>query len=180
LEKSPPAAGLGRSASTTSARNGSITGQRDPAYSPAAENQSTRAVAGSTAVLDDVSPVGDRTSYALQEGGRNGDITPRNSSFVGTPTWRENPAAPNPLGIDTTDVPEWGITTVRQKIQTAVEAEIVADRAIEAARKAVTEARSVVVALEQQAHAEFERAHAKRTEAAGIVQDVGKLGRHGD
>lgn len=70
------------------------------------------------------------------------------------------------------------LATARQKVQFAMEAELAADRALELARKAVEEARSIVGALERQAHQEFERAHARRMETAGVVKDLEKLGRH--
>jgi hypothetical protein len=70
------------------------------------------------------------------------------------------------------------LVTARQKIQFAIEAELAADRALEVARRAVDEARAIVGALEKQANDEFERAHAKRMETAGVVKDLEKLGRH--
>jgi len=46
------------------------------------------------------------------------------------------------------------IATARKKIQIAIEAELAADRALEAARNAVDEARAMVTALEKQTHEE--------------------------
>lgn len=145
LEKAPPpTASLGRSASVTTAK-GSVSGQH--VYSPPVENQSTRAVAGSTAMLDDLTPVETQGSYAFPGTTvADNNENQRDSSFTLTPAWRENPEAARDQDL--------GVATVRQKVEAAVEAELAADKAIEAARRAVHEARSVVSALEQQAHAE--------------------------
>jgi len=70
------------------------------------------------------------------------------------------------------------LALARQKVQTAIEAELAADRAIEVAQKAVDEARMIVGALERQAHEEFERAHTRRMETAVVMKELEKLGRH--
>jgi len=111
-------------------------------------------------------------------------------------TWRENPAMRNkdafvgtygrsnmdtqdqsasyaPIGDRPVD-----LSIARRKVQIAVEAELAADRAIEIARQAVIEARTVVAAIEKQVNEEFERAHARRLETAGVLKDLEKLGRH--
>lgn len=112
-------------------------------------------------------------------------------------TWRENPAMKNQNthngvhGVTTDyDQDEHGevhalsgdlaqdLATARKRVQAAIEAELAADRAIEVARQAVIEARSVVGAIEKQVIEEFERAHARRMETAGIMKDLEKLGRH--
>jgi hypothetical protein len=122
------------------------------------------------------------------------DDTRRDSiRTTSTTTWRENPdavamrnrgafndadagTAPGTTGLSGNKIMD--IATARKKIQFAIEAELAADRALEIARKAVDEARAMVAALEQQAHEEYERAHAKRTETAGVVKELEKLGRH--
>lgn len=89
-------------------------------------------------------------------------------------TWRENPAARKQgafngvHGITTDDPPEgqinhYGLTgdrsmdlaVAREKVQAAIEAELAADRAIEAAKQAVLEARRVVGAIEKQVNDEY-------------------------
>lgn len=118
-------------------------------------------------------------------------------STLTTSTWRENTALRNKdaaagnVGVArTTDAYDHSesyaptgnrpvdVAVARKKIQIAVEAELAADRAIEAARQAVVEARTVVAAIEKQVNEEFERAHARRLETAGVLKELEKLGRH--
>lgn len=70
------------------------------------------------------------------------------------------------------------IETVRQKVQIAVDAELAADEALDVARRAVVEARTVVGAFEQQVNQEFERAYARKMDVTGVVKDLEKLGRY--
>jgi hypothetical protein len=124
---------------------------------------------------------------------RTEDAGNRDSTLT-TSTWRGNPAARNKdafagntYGAEAHDHSESYMPTgdrpvdvsiARKKIQIAVEAELAADRAIEAARQAVVEARTVVAAIEKQVNEEFERAHARRLETAGVLKELEKLGRH--
>lgn len=123
---------------------------------------------------------------------RTQDAGNRDSTHT-TSTWRGNPAARNKdafagaYGVGAQDHSDSYVPTgdrpvdvavARKKIQIAVEAELAADRAIEAARQAVIEARTVVAAIEKQVNEEFERAHARRLETAGVLKELEKLGRH--
>jgi len=130
-------------------------------------------------------------------GGGDEEAGNRDSTHT-TSTWRENPALKNkqdavvgtsygrtemdtqdrsasyaPVGNRPVD-----LAVARKKVQIAVEAELAADRAIEVARQAVIEARTVVAAIEKQVTDEFERAHARRVETAGVLKELEKLGRH--
>lgn len=92
-----------------------------------------------------------------------------------TSTWRENPAAVKSKNLSDESTPLGGqqggssglagdqtihndtIETVRQKVQIAVDAELAADKALDVARRAVVEARTVVGAFEQQVNQEYVR-----------------------
>jgi len=132
----------------------------------------------------------------------NNDDTRRDSiRTTSTTTWRENPDAVamrnrgafNDADADAGTAPgttglgenhglsgnkTMDIATARKKIQFAIEAELAADLALDLARRAVDEARAMVAALEKHAHEEYERAHARKAETAGVVKDLEKLGRH--
>jgi len=113
-----------------------------------------------------------------------------------TSTWHENPAAVRNKHLSDESAhlhdPSGGssrlpgdlnshnatIETVRQKLQIAVDAELAADKALDIARRAVVEARTVVGAFEHQVNQEFERAYARKVDAAGVVKDLEKLGRY--
>jgi hypothetical protein len=96
-----------------------------------------------------------------------------------TSTWRENPAVAKNKHLTAEPAylhdPSGGgsgltgdhnthnstIEAVRQKVQIAVDAELAADKALELARRAVVEARTVVGAFEQQVNQEYVRSVSK-------------------
>lgn len=142
--------------------------------------------------LRDQAPTPPPHDQVYADADRTQDAGNRDSTLT-TSTWRGNPAARNKdafagtYGADAHDHSDSymptgdrpvDVSVARKKIQIAIEAELAADRAIEAARQAVVEARTVVAAIEKQVNEEFERAHARRLETAGVLKELEKLGRH--
>jgi len=127
---------------------------------------------------DHAEEAGNRDSSHTSSTWRENPVMRNKDAFVGTygraeMDTQDQSASYAPIGDRPVD-----LAVARRKVQIAVEAELAADKAIEVARQAVIEARTVVAAIEKQVTEEFERAHARRMETAGVLRDLEKLGRH--